>query len=152
VDITGGGAKSDWLKQVIPKIKNIDIYYHGFVSDEGYAALLREADICIALQDPQGRYASNKTPSKVYEYLGHYKTVIATDVGDLATLPKEIIRICDPFNEEELSRILSHYITNRVLIADQAMRAGDYAYEYYSYQKVGKVLSDFITEQERVPS
>ena len=34
--------------------------------------------------------------------LGNAKAVIATDVGDLSEIPREVITICSPFDENEL--------------------------------------------------
>ena len=148
VDISGYGSKAEWLKYKLQKFKNLNIHYHGFLSDNSYKNLLNTANICIALQDPDGRYSNNKTPSKVYEYLGHHKAVIATDVGDLAILPKEIITICKPFNEIILSELILNFVNNKSISDKQALKAGKYAYKNYSYNKVGKDLSKFICELE----
>lgn len=147
VDICGGGSKAQWLEDELKSINNINITYHGFVDDVDYIQLLDESDICVALQDPSGRHSTTKTPSKVYEYLGYYKTVIATDVGDLAELPTEIIAICTPFNETVLSQLLTNYIEDKELIEEQAKKAGDYAFEHYSYTKVGDILTQFIRDK-----
>lgn len=149
VDISGYGSKAEWLKYKLQKFKNLNINYHGFIPDSSYENILNSANICIALQDPKGRYSNNKTPSKVYEYLGYHKTVIATDVGDLAILPEEIITICKPFNEKILSKLILYFINNKSISDKQALKAGKYAYKNYSYNKVGKDLSTFICEQER---
>lgn len=148
VDISGNGSKASWLKYKLQKFKNLNIHYHGFISDSNYKNLLNSANICIALQDPNGRYSTNKTPSKVYEYLGHRKTVIATDVGDLAILPSEIITICKPYNEKILSQLMINFINNKSISDKQALKAGQYAYTNYSYNKVGKDLSAFIAGLE----
>ncbi len=140
VDICGGGSKTKWLRDQNLQFQKTDIEYYGFVTDKKYKELLRNSNICIALQNPNGRYATNKTPSKVYEYLGHYKTVIATNVGDLVELPSEIITICEPYTAKKLYQIIFDYIEYPEKIMCQSKKAGTYADEHYSYDRVGARL------------
>lgn len=146
VNICGGGEHSAWLTKQCDKFKNLAIQYHGFVTDNEYSTLLNAADICIALQSPSGRYATSKTPSKTYEYLGNSKVVIATDVGDLSELPEEIISICTPFTSDELYKRINEFAKNRHLIPIRKSMAGKYAQQHFSSQVVGHKLRKFIKE------
>ena len=75
--------------------RGVRIAYEGIASRTRYLELLKAANVCVAMQDPDGRFGDAKTPSKVYEYLAYGKVVVASNVGDLSELPKEIITICD---------------------------------------------------------
>lgn len=149
VDICGGGAKSDWLRSEVQSMGNLKVYYHGFVEDAMYAKLLKNSDVCVALQSPHGRFATYKTPSKVYEYLGNAKAVIATEVGDLGELPEEVIVLCKPFNSQTLFEHLKNLRENPKKIKVLSKRAGTYAYEHFSYENVGRQLLSLFTEGEK---
>jgi glycosyltransferase involved in cell wall biosynthesis len=144
VHICGGGSKVDWVINYIEQLKTIDIQYHGFISDLKYQNLLSKADVCIALQDPLGRYSVYKTPSKVYEFLGNGKMVIATEVGDLSQLPSEVITLCNLNSEKSLYRVLIDSIGDGNLPYRKGLAAANYAREHFAYPVVGKQLSSFI--------
>lgn len=144
VYICGKGGKSEWTIDYLSKLKKLDIRYHGFVSDTEYQQLLSQADVCIALQNPQGRYGSAKTPSKVYEYLGNGKMVIATKVGDLSLLPSEVITLCDLNNQQSLYQELINIARNPQLPQIRGQAAASYAKKYFAYSEVGKKLVQFI--------
>ena len=144
INICGQGGKAKWTVDYLGKLKKLDVRYHGFVSDKEYQQLLSQADVCIALQNPEGRYGSNKTPSKVYEYLGNGKMVIATRVGDLSLLPSEVISLCDLNNQHSLYQELINIARDRQLPQKRGQAADNYAREYFAYSVVGKRLVQFM--------
>jgi len=144
VDICGGGALSDWVRRQLRELPLAGVTFHGFVADEEYRRLLNQADICVALQRSQGRYSTFKTPSKVYEYLGNGKTVVATDVGDLAELPIEVIAICHRPAPADLAAVLAGYLQNRARVEAQGLAARRYASEHFATARVGSRLARFM--------
>lgn len=144
INICGTGEKAEWLKDKLGKLNLSWVKYHGFVSDSTFKKILRDADICVALQNPYGRYGKTKTPSKVYEYLGHGKCVIATDVGDLKYLPKETIIICDSYESEKLFYSLSSLLQKKIKIKNYKEFSYNYAKANFSYSIVGKKIIELI--------
>lgn len=144
VDITGAGDMAEWVQEQIGTLSTIRITYHGFVSSPDYARLLHNADICFALQDPAGRYANYKTPSKIYEFLGHGKAVIATDVGDLRDMPQGSVLLLDRLDSGEIADKLLLLCTDKTRTASMQGKALRYAQENFSYLAVGKVLKDLL--------
>ena len=144
VNICGNGEKAQWTIDYLSRLTKLDVRYHGFVSDIEYQKLLSKADVCIALQNPEGRYSCYKTPSKVYEYLGSGKMVIATDVGDLSLLPSEVISLCNPNNHNSLYQELVNIAHEPELPLKRGLAAYKYAREYFAYSVVGKKLIKFI--------
>jgi len=144
VHICGTGSKVQWVLDYLPKLKGLDIQFHGFVSDKEYQHLLSQVDVCFVLQDPAGRYAAYKTPSKAYEYLGYGKMVIATDVGDLTLLPPEVITICYHLNERGLYTEIAAIANDPERPRRQGKAAQRYAQEHFAYPQVGPRICDFI--------
>lgn len=144
VDVTGGGDMADWVRHEFAGLTRIRARYHGFVSGEVYRELLISAQICVALQDPEGRYASFKTPSKVYEFLGYGKAVIATDVGDIAELDGDILIVLPALDATALAAALGRLAGDPEATASLRRRAWAFAGTHFSYQAVGAVLRDLI--------
>jgi glycosyltransferase involved in cell wall biosynthesis len=144
-NITGIGPKANWLKDELYEIKNINVNYHGFVTDKEYNDILNRSSICIALQKPDGRHANYKTPSKVYEYLGNSKLVIATNVGDFSEIGNNLIRICDPLNPENLKILIDDILDNKQNIGKNAQEVYHFALENYDYNNVAKKLQHLIS-------
>ncbi|EKV00166.1 glycosyltransferase [Leptolyngbya sp. PCC 7375] len=144
INICGAGTKTDWLTEKIDSLKDLPINYFGFVSTEQYQDLLQSADICVALQNPQGRYSNYKTPSKVYEYLGHGKLVVATPVGDLPNLPTQVIDLCDSDIRSSLKQILRKLVINTAIIQKRRELTVKYARENFSFPEVGNTLKAFV--------
>lgn len=144
INICGAGLKADWLRKRISDFKDLPITYFGFVNAEHYKKLLNTADICVALQDPQGRHGNYKTPSKVYEYLGYGKLVVATPVGDLTDLPSQAIEICSSDVRKSLYCILRKLIIHPELIHERQEFAAQYARDNFTFQEVGSTLKSFI--------
>ncbi|MFD2543284.1 glycosyltransferase [Lacinutrix gracilariae] len=144
--VTGGGQKSEWLKNRIKELNLIDITYFGFVSSVKYTELLNQADVCVALQKETGRHSNYKTPSKVYEYLGNSKIVITTDVGDLKSLGDDIITICAPLTSDNLISCFSKSIDERSKIVDKRLKVGQFALNHFDTLPVGIRIHDLLND------
>lgn len=144
IDITGTGNKKEWLENELKNLNNISIHYHGFVSNSVFQKILNHSDVCIALQKDAGRHAEFKTPSKVYEYLGNAKIVIATDVGDLSKISPNFIKICKPVTPYELKLRLIDILENKSRISDIKKKVHSFAKSEYDTKKIGKVLYQFL--------
>jgi glycosyltransferase involved in cell wall biosynthesis len=147
VHICGSGTQEQWTLDYLKRLHDVNIQYHGFLSDREYLSVLSQADVCLALQDPTGRYGDDKTPSKVYEYLGYGKMVIAADVGDLSVLPAEVITLCRPLNEQSLYHELIAIAKDVNRPDKQGNAAACYAREHFDYPVVGQQLSQFILDK-----
>jgi glycosyltransferase involved in cell wall biosynthesis len=106
-------------------VRGARVRYHGTLTSDAYRALLAQMDVCVAMQNPGGRHAEAKTPSKVYEYLAHGKAVIASDVGDFLEIPMDVVSICD-WNAMALFRRLEEFASDR----EKAQRMGERAAEF----------------------
>ena len=140
VHVSGGGNKVDWLKTSLQHIKGLSVTYHGFVSNEEYRQLLQKADVCVALQKELGRHAQFNTPSKVYEYLGHAKVVIATNVGDLSEMGEDIIKICSPLTPDHLVTQIESILKNRAQIEHIKNNVHTFAKTTFDVENVGEKL------------
>lgn len=144
VDICGGGKELAWLDSQLSNFNNLQVVRHGFIPRLQYEKILRRSDICLALQDPSGRHGNFKTPSKVYEFLGWGKMVIATKVGDLSELPNEVIMLCDPFCGDELARLIKNIANGTVDVNEYKEHARRYAFDNFRFQAVGARIQSFL--------
>lgn len=144
IDISGGGDKSKWLADELTYFKKLRVNYHGFVSNDMYKTLLDNADVCVALQKDDGRHAQLKTPSKVYEYIGNAKLVIATDVGDLSEINSDYVRICKPLTALYLKELIRDIIENKSKIDVLKSNIQKYALNNYDSKVVGSRLYYFL--------
>lgn len=150
VEISGTGNMADWVREQVGTLRTIKATYHGFVSTSDYVKLLRRSQICVALQNPTGRYADFKTPSKMYEFLGYGKAVIATDAGDIRDMPKDSILILDPLEPGAIAEKLLWLSADSTRTAGLQAAARRHAKECFSYAAVGTVLKDLFVKISRV--
>ena len=145
IHISGSGEKANWLEKKL-KISNYDnVCYHGFASSVLYNELLDQSDICVALQNPNGRHSKFKTPSKVYEYMGNSKVVVATNVGDLMEVSDlGLIKLCEPFNASYLADILISFRLKDLV--QYRERTATFALENYDYTSVNVQLNQLIRD------
>ena len=144
INISGGGDKANWLKHEISNFEKLKVQYHGFVSNTDYLKLLESSDVCVALQKDNGRHSQFKTPSKVYEYLGNSKIVIATDVGDLSEISEEIIKICKPLNPKSLFENLIEILNKKDDLNTLKEKIHCFSKAEYNLSKVGEDLYYFL--------
>lgn len=151
VCISGSGRMSEWVRQEIAGIKSFDVVFYGFLSKAEYSDLLNSSHICVAFQDPSGRYGNYKTPSKVYEFLGHGKAVIATAVGDIRDVPRESILIIDQLDVENIVNCLLWLSSDSSRVATMQLSAKQYSEQYFSYKAVGGLLRQLISNVQGQP-
>jgi glycosyltransferase involved in cell wall biosynthesis len=147
-DISGTGDQSYFAAEAVKSLVNIKARFHGFVSKDAYSRLLADADICLALQDPAGRNAQLKTPSKVYEFIGYGKAVIATDVGDLAHLSPDVLKIMPTLGANELAALIERLSNDAKATARLQNAARNHAVNHYSYESVGEVIARMINPSD----
>ena len=150
VEISGSGGMADWVREQLGTLRTIKATYHGFVSTSDYVKLLRRSQICVALQNPTGRYADFKTPSKMYEFLGYGKAVIATDAGDIRDMPKDSILILDRLEPGAIAEKLMWLCADSTRTAALQTAAQRHAKECFSYAAVGTVLKDLFVKISKV--
>ena len=146
INISGRGGKVDWLENEISCFEKLKVRYHGFVSNINYKKLLENSDVCVALQKDDGRYSEFKTPSKVYEYLGNSKIVIATDVGDFSEINENIIKICKPLDPINLFQNLTEFTSKKDDLVTLKQNIYFYSKAEYDLSKVGEKLYYFLNQ------
>lgn len=149
VDVTGAGSETNKLAQKLRGLKNLNATLHGFVSSVQYGELLANAHVCVALQNPRGRYAEFKTPSKIYEFLGFGKAVIATPVGDIASLPHDTLIVIEQLDATSIANAILELVEGPDRTRSLQICAHDYARSNFSYAKVGARLSGLFESRER---
>ena len=102
-----GSGKYEWLRERIGQLSQIKVCYRGFLSFSEFDALYKTVDICLALQQPNGRYGQFKAPSKGYEALCSGKALIVSDVGDFDDLPEDVCYKLKPYTAVRLAEIMS---------------------------------------------
>jgi len=137
LNICGDGSKTTWLKEQLSTIDLEFVSYRGFLTDIEYNSLMKESDICLVLQNPIGRYANLKTPSKFYEYYANGKCVIASDVGDYHNLPNNSFLKLDLYSTEGLNEILKSILPDKLQIEAIKHSAYNYARYNFGYSEVG---------------
>lgn len=123
------------------------VQFHGALSATDYRHLLGTMDVCVVLQKPEGRWAGLKTPSKVYEFLGAGKIVVATDAGDYVDLTGPFLRLCKQVDVETLSAILREIRASRELLSSWSQQASCFALSTFSAVAVGQRLASFVGER-----
>lgn len=143
IHISGGGEKSNWVENKLKMLNYDNVSFHGFTSNAFYKKLLDQSDICVALQNPKGRHSEFKTPSKVYEYMGNSKAVVATNVGDLKVVSDlGIIKLCNPLKASHLAEILISLKAKDLKKIKE--KTAHFAFENYDYTSVNKQLNELI--------
>lgn len=144
----GYPADETGLRERISRLRRTGarITYHGMLDAQAYVALLTQADICVAMQNPRGRCGDTKTPSKVYEYLAYGKVVIASDVGDFKEELRGIISLCD-YDVSLLADRLREVAEEWEQWTRMGARAAAFARAEYSLPAVGeRILRSVLAE------
>jgi glycosyltransferase involved in cell wall biosynthesis len=141
VDISGAGPLSNLLAEKLKSLKTLQAIRHGFVSADSYGQLLSQAHVCVALQNPQGRYSDFKTPSKIYEFLGFGKAVISTTVGDINELPPDVLILLDQLDAQAIATHIAALADDSDRVLTLQMRAREHALSTFAYAKVGERIA-----------
>jgi glycosyltransferase involved in cell wall biosynthesis len=89
VVVTGKGGDAGRIAGRLQRLRRVRVNFKGFLPEAGFAACLRDAHVCLALQNPGGRQANTRMPSKVFEFFLAGKATVMTDVGDFFALPND---------------------------------------------------------------
>ena len=143
-EICGFGDRAGWLVSQLEQMAYVDVRFHGFVSDDEYRDILARADICVSLQNPNGRHSAFSTPSKLFEYLGHGKAVISTEIGAAGCLPVGTIVFCERFDGECLSERILELCSDSDRLSTLRHNARVYARQEMSFDRVGKTLRELF--------
>ena len=141
--ICGSGSKKQWLLEQITTLDNLKIKVHGFVSDTNYLEILNKSNICLALQNPNGRYAKFKTPSKAYEYIGNGKVTIVSDVGDFSELPTDTCIVLKPYTANNFLSVLNNI--DREVINSISRSGYGYANKHWNLMPVGRKIISLLS-------
>lgn len=147
VDISGTGNMLKWVAERLARLKTLAATQHGFIGADEYRALLGASHVCVALQDPVGRYADFKTPSKIYEFLGYGKAVIATDVGDVRDMPSDALVVLDRLDSAEIAYHLAQLVHAPETLKELQARAREHSMAHFSYEVVGRRLRRLFDEE-----
>lgn len=112
--IVCGPGKYEWLKERLKPLRFINLKTLGFLSNSEFEKIYSNIDVCLALQNPTGRYSSFKAPSKGYEALCSGKALIVGDVGDFDQLPDSVCFHLRPYSGRRLGEILAGLTTEYV--------------------------------------
>lgn len=139
-DISGAGPMAGWVTERLARLARLPATQHGFVTAADYAELLGRSHVCLALQDPEGRNANFKTPSKTYEFLGHGKAVIATQVGDIREIPGDALILIEALSAAEIAKHLERLARFPEQVAVLQRAAREHALGAFSQESVGQRL------------
>jgi glycosyltransferase involved in cell wall biosynthesis len=134
-----------YVQERLKNFKKIKVVFLGTLSNSDFLQVYRDADVCLVLQDPNGRFGDSKSPSKGYEALCNGKTIIVTDIGDFGLLPDNICYHLKAWFAEELADVLGSITYNDV--RERGMAALEYAKENFSVEKIGELLRNFYSKK-----
>lgn len=140
--ICGVSLEEELLKSRLAAFNNLDITYFGFVSSMEFTAILNKANVCLVLQNPNGRNSQQKTPSKGYEYMASGKAIIVTPIGDYVNLPNDICFLLSEYSPDNILAIVSNL--NNETIIEVGKKAKQYARENWGFENVGKRIINYL--------
>jgi glycosyltransferase involved in cell wall biosynthesis len=134
-EVCGIAPKDIDLEVRLSEFNLLDIEYYGFVSTAKFNDILFKSDICLALQNPNGRNAMQKTPSKGYEYMAAGKAIIVTRIGNYGTIPPGNLFILEEYSGKALYELLMSL--DPEIIKKTGSSAMEYASQNWDFKKVG---------------
>ncbi|WP_281637375.1 hypothetical protein [Flavobacterium marginilacus] len=140
--ISGLSLNEEVLKNSLASFTNLDLKYYGFVSSAEFTILMKEAHVCLVLQNPTGRNSQQKTPSKGYEYMASGKAIIVTPIGDYVNLPNDICFLLSEYSPDNILAIVSNL--NNETIIEVGKKAKQYARENWGFENVGKRIINYL--------
>ena len=142
-----GGGKVDWLAEQVGQLTNVEVKVYGFLDNAAFSAMYRQVDVCLALQNPNGRHARFKSPSKGFEAICSGKALIVSDIGDFGRLPDSVCFHLRPYAAEKLADILASLKQNEV--STMGKNAFEYAKAHYDIPVVRRYLAERLGEDVR---
>ena len=142
-NICGLSLNEEVLKNHLSSFTNLDLLYYGFVSSAEFNTILKKSHVCLVLQNPTGRNAQQKTPSKGYEYMASGKTIIVTPVGDYVNLPNNTCFLLEEYSSASIINIISEL--NNECIIETGENAKQFARQNWGFENVGeKIINSLI--------
>jgi hypothetical protein len=96
--VSGVIENDNHFLQRINTFTNLKVIVHGFLNIQDFKVLLDKINVCLVLQNPNGRNSWSKTPSKGFEYLSKGKVLICTNIGDFIEIPNDCILFLDNYD------------------------------------------------------
>jgi glycosyltransferase involved in cell wall biosynthesis len=121
-----------------------EVRLHGFLSRQQYESLLDQVHVGLVLQRGQGRYGNYKTPSKGYELMAAGKLVVATDVGDFASLAPSFLVCLREESATALVEVLAAICADSPRYEQIACAARAFSATQFRLDAVGNVLVRFF--------
>ena len=140
--ISGHGSKSQVLKDELLKLNNINTKFYGFLTESDYTDLLGKIKIALVLQNPSGRYALLKTPSKGYEYMSNAKLIIVSKIGDFEKLPNGTCMLLEKYNETNLYEVFVNLNEDKINLIGKS--AYIYSKENWDSKIIGARLKNLF--------
>lgn len=145
VDVCGYGGMAGEFRDLGETCVNICVKYHGFVTPHVYNILLSEADICFALQNPAGRHALTKVPSKFFEFVAAGKVVCASALPEFVSLPEDVRMLIIRYSGAGLRDAL--FLIRSDDIRKRQRAANAYANKNWTYEAVSPRLLPALSVQ-----
>jgi glycosyltransferase involved in cell wall biosynthesis len=142
-----GRNESDYFQECMELIQtNERICYLGYLDSDLLEKAYRNADVLVATRN-SSQFADYGFPYKLSEYLSFGKPVIASAVSDIPMLftDYEDILLVEPSNIESIAKKMKFAIDNRHMLKGIAEKGFDKCNRYFSINRIGKDLSDFLT-------
>lgn len=139
-----GSGKVDWLAEKVRDLSNIEVKVFGFLDNDAFSEMYRQVDVCLALQNPNGRHARFKSPSKGFEAICSGKALIVSDIGDFGLLPNSVCFHLRPYTADKLADILSSLNVDEV--NNMRRCAVKYAKAHYDIPVVRRYLAERLGE------
>lgn len=127
------------------KVSGLPVITKGFLSRNEFEEVLRNADVCLVLQNEAGRYNSLKIPSKLFEYISNGKVVIASPLEEIIYLPNEFVITTD-FNGDCLAKCIEKLILEYEKIVVRKAAAYRYGMNEWGLDTSAKRFLAFFKE------
>jgi glycosyltransferase involved in cell wall biosynthesis len=110
--ITGSGPLQSYVRDIANRHKNIA--YLGVLSEDEFATVLRDADVCVNPQPSEHKFADSSFPSKVVNYLTHGKIVISSRTPSLVkSRYSDMVLFYDDEDDKSLQAVLGQIVRDR---------------------------------------
>jgi len=109
----------------LPKKYNIEdyVYFYNYVDNQEFLRLLNSVDLLIALRDP----TVGETSAVVSKALQLNIPIVVSNVGWYSELPDFVDKISNENIKEELTVLLTNYISNKNLLSEKRELTGAYS-------------------------
>lgn len=140
--LTGKSAQQLQYKEKFSSQKSI--IFRGYVPDEEFYQILRDADI-LCMCRTESDFANAGFPFKLGEYLATGNPVICTRVSDVETyLSERDAYLINPNNSKEISEALGEIVKNPETARIKGINGLEKCQKFFSPESNGKLMYDLI--------